>query len=81
MKYKEIKEMNIEKYIEALNNLLGSDCMYYQGDKDVESIIEIILTARDLAKDNEILNKELQIIRAYIHNNGLEWDLLSYKEK
>lgn len=73
--------MNIKKYIEALNNLLGVDCMYYQGDKDVEAIIEVILTARDLAKENEMLNKELQITRAYMHANGLEYDLLSYKER
>ena len=59
MKYKGVNEMNIEKYIEALNNLLGVDCIYYQGDKDVEAIIEIILTARDLAKENELLKAQV----------------------
>ena len=29
----------------------------------------------------ERLNEELNIIRAYIHDNGLEWDLLSYSKR
>ena len=31
--------------------------------------------------DIERLNEELNIIRAYIHDNGLEWDLLSYSKR
>ena len=50
--------MNIEKYIEALNNLLGTDCMYYQDDKDVEAILEVIVMAKKLAEENELLKKE-----------------------
>lgn len=70
--------MNIEKYIEALNNLIGTDCMYYQGDKDVEAILEVIVATKKLTEENEKLNEELKVTRAYIHNKGLEWDLLSY---
>ena len=52
--------MNIEKYIEALNNLLGTDCMYYQGDKDVEAILEVIKLAKELAEENVMLRKALE---------------------
>ena len=52
--------MNIEKYIEALNNLLGTDCMYYQGDKDVEAILEIIKLAKELAEEIVMLRKALE---------------------
>lgn len=31
--------------------------------------------------DIERLNEELNIIRAYIHDNGFEWDLLSYSKR
>lgn len=52
--------MNIEKYIEALNNLLGTDCMYYQGDKDVEVILEVIVAAKELSEENEKLRAQLE---------------------
>lgn len=32
----------------------------------------------ELQAENERLNEEAKTIRAYIHDNGLEWDLLSY---
>lgn len=54
-----MKTFNIEKYIEALNNLLGSDNAYYQGDKDRDAIVELIVMARELAKENERLKKRL----------------------
>ena len=52
--------MNIEKYIEALNNLIGTDCMYYQGDKDVEAILEVIVAAKELSEENEKLRTQLE---------------------
>lgn len=54
-----MKTFNIEKYIEALNNLLGSDNAYYQGDKDRDAIVELIVMARELTKENERLKKRL----------------------
>ena len=70
--------MDIEKYIEALNNLLGTDHAYYQGDKNVGALVELIVTANKLFEENKMLNTELQITRAYIHDNGLEWDLITH---
>ncbi len=47
--------MNIKKYIEALNNLLGEDHAYYQGDENVDAIIEVIVTAKELSEENKRL--------------------------
>ena len=49
--------MNIEKYIEALNSLLGQDHAYYQGDKDVDAIVEVIVKVKELAEENEKLKE------------------------
>lgn len=40
--------INIKKYAEALNNLIGVDSAYFQGDKDVDAIIEVIRIAKQL---------------------------------
>lgn len=40
--------INIEKYAEALNNLIGVDSGYCQGDKDVDAIVEVIVLAKKL---------------------------------
>lgn len=42
----EIKTIDVEKYAEALNNLLGVDSAYFNGDKDVDAIVEIIVLAK-----------------------------------
>lgn len=55
-----MKTFNAEKYIEALNNLLGSDNAYYQGDKDRDAIVELIVIAKELAEENAALRKELE---------------------
>ena len=36
---------------------------------------------QELREEIERLQKELKITRAYIHDNGLEWDLLSYSKR
>lgn len=48
--------INIEKYAEALNNLIGVDSAYFQGDKDVDAIVEVIVVAKKL--ENRV--KELE---------------------
>lgn len=63
--------MNIKKYIEALNNLLGADHAYYQGDENVDAIIEVIVTAKELAEENE----KLKAFKGYfdgLYGKGLE---------
>ena len=54
-----MKTFNIEKYIEALNSLLGADNAYYQGDKDRDAIVELIVIANELVEENEALRKQL----------------------
>ena len=43
----EIVKFNVQKYIDALDKLIGADHAYYSGDPDVEAIIEIIKIAKD----------------------------------
>lgn len=42
----ESKTIDIEKYAEALNNLIGVDSAYLKGDKDVDAIVEVITLAK-----------------------------------
>lgn len=66
-----MKTFNIEKYIEALNNLLGSDNAYYQGDKDRDAIVELIVAAKELAEENS----RLRTFKEYfdeLYGKGLE---------
>ena len=51
---------NIEKYIEALNNLLGVDHAYFGGDENVDALAELIVTAKELAEENEMLKREVE---------------------
>ena len=48
--------INIEKYAEALNDLIGVDSAYFQGDKNVDAIVEVIVAAKKL--ENRV--KELE---------------------
>lgn len=50
--------INIEKYAEALNNLIGVDSAYFQGDKDVDAIVEVIVAAKKLENRVKELEKE-----------------------
>lgn len=60
--------INIEKYAHALNNLIGVDSAYFQGDKDVDAIVEVIVAAKklenrvkELAEENEYLKQQNEI--------------------
>lgn len=64
--------INIEKYAEALNNLIGIDSAYMAGDKDVDAIVEVIVAAKkleikvkELTEENERL-KSTQVVK-HIH--------------
>jgi hypothetical protein len=57
--------INIEKYAQALNNLIGQDHTYYIGDKNVDAIVEVIVAAKklenrvkELTEENEKLKKD-----------------------
>ena len=57
---KEVNKMNIDKYIKALDNLLGVDHAYYYGDEDVDTLVEIIVAAKNLAEENAKLRVQLE---------------------
>ena len=53
-----LETINVEKYINALNNLLGSDNAYYAGDPNVDAIMEVIMLAKKLEKRVKELTEE-----------------------
>lgn len=50
-------------------------------EKELELLKETDNLINRLQAENERLQKELKITRAYIHDNGFEWDLLSYSKR
>jgi exonuclease III len=46
----QIVPIDIEKYAEALNNLIGADSAYFKGDKDVDAIVELIVLAKKMER-------------------------------
>lgn len=51
---------NLRKYTEALNNLLGVDHAYLSGYENVDAIVELIVMAKNLTKENEKLKAQLE---------------------
>lgn len=51
--------INIEKYANALNNLIGIDSAYLRGDKDVDAIVELIVVAKKLENRVKELEQKL----------------------
>lgn len=66
--------INIEKYINALNNFLWSDNTYYAGDLDVDAIVEVIMTAKKLDDMVKKLTKENESLKADIKYLEAEYD-------
>ena len=58
--------INIEKYAEALNNLIGVDSAYMAGDKDVDAIVEVIVAAKKLENKIKALTEENERLRTDI---------------
>ncbi len=54
--------INIEKYAEALNNLIGVDSAYMTGDKDVNAIVEVIVAAKKLENRVKELEEENEML-------------------
>lgn len=63
---------NLTKYTEALNNLLGVDHAYLSGDENVDAIVELIVMAKELTKENKTLRAQTQDCekRKYIKLNA-----------
>lgn len=62
---------NIEKYINALNDLLGVDHAYFSGDENVDAIVELIVKAKELAEENDRLRERCVVIIG--DDNNLEF--------
>lgn len=73
--------INIEKYAHALNELIGVDSAYLAGDKDVDTIVEVIVAAkklenrvRELTEENERLRDLITELQQYneswVEDNG-----------
>lgn len=60
----EIVTIDIKKYAEALNNLIGVDSAYLKGDNDVDAIVEIITLAKKM--ENTINRQKAEIERLEI---------------
>ena len=58
----EIIQINVDKYIEALNNILGVDNAYFNGDKDVDAIVEVITHAKKMEDTINRLQAEINIL-------------------
>ena len=54
--------INIEKYAEALNNLIGVDSAYFQGDENVDAIVEVIMAAKKLENRVKELEEEKEAL-------------------
>lgn len=55
--------INIEKYAEALNELIGVDSAYMAGDKSVDAIVELIVAAKKLENRVKKLTEENERLR------------------
>lgn len=61
--------INIEKYANALNNLIGVDSAYMVGDKSVDAILELIVAAKNLenrVKELEEENERIRLVRSCV---------------
>lgn len=55
----------------ALNNLIGVDCAYFAGDKDVDAIVEIITLAKRM--ENTINRQTAEIERLQKYNSDVAY--------
>lgn len=55
--------IDIEKYAQALNELIGIDSAYMAGDKNVDAIVEIIVAAKKLERRVNELTEENERLR------------------
>lgn len=78
----------IEGFEHCLKNNSCNGCVFKKTnicDGSLEDKIKTLKIVDDVVNSQkaeiEKLNKELQVTRQYIHDNGLEWDLLSYSKR
>lgn len=71
--------INIEKYAEALNELIGVDSAYMVGDKSVDAIVELIVAAKKLEKRVKELEEENERIRS-VYSHVCVGDVLTQED-
>lgn len=64
-------------------NHLEAKVEFYEKNRDKyqDDVMYLSKQCDELQVENERLKEELKITRAYLHDSGLEWDLLSYAER
>lgn len=68
--------------IESLHTkILKSKFAEQVTESEIMSLILAVIELGHQKAENEKLKEELKITRAYLHDNGLEWDLLSYSKR
>ena len=91
----EIVKIDVQKYIDALDNLIGQDHAYYAGDENVDAIVEIIKIAKNyeyiinhqkveikqLSKRSYKLQKSLNQSEDYLNITKAEIEKLNAKIK
>lgn len=56
----------MQKYIDALDRILGVDHAYYSGDKDVDTILELISTSREMYEIIQMQRDVLELQNAIL---------------
>ena len=68
--------------IESLHTkILKSKFAEQVTESEIMSLILAVIELSHQKAEIEKLKEELKITRAYLHDNGLEWDLLSYSKR
>lgn len=63
--------IDIQKYVNALNKLLGADNAYYAGVEEVDAIVEIIKIAKDFEETIATLQAENESLKRQLDNSKL----------
>ena len=66
------KTINVEKYKEALNNIMRTDSTRHKGDPDVDAITEVIMIAKELENKVKKLTDENERLKTQRY---LKYDL------
>ena len=69
-----LKPFDLEKYAKALNELIGMDVAYFQGDPHVDAMVECIVTAKKYEKKIRELETKVGELRAELKEAEEEYD-------
>jgi hypothetical protein len=69
-----LKPFDLEKYAKALNELIGMDVAYFQGDPHVDAMVECIVTAKKYEKKIRELETKVGELKAELKEAEEEYD-------